>query len=114
MATVTLLHLEETLTIPTLQATTKFSLFQTNPTLLTSPYRLQSPVSLSIFRDFLSTLAGNPIKITDTNFTALHQLCKEFGSSELAAQLSDFLPSMDFKTTEDARGRITVFEEKIN
>jgi hypothetical protein len=118
MASVTLLHLEEKFTIPTLQAMTKCCLFQNNPTFTGSLYRIQSSVSLSIFREFLSALEGNAINITDTNFTELHRLCEEFGFSELAAKLSEFRPSMDSKETEtedsDARGRIAALEEKSN
>jgi hypothetical protein len=116
MASVTLLHPKETFTIPTLQAMTKCSLFQNNPTLLVSPYRILSPVSLSIFREFISALKGNAIKITNTNFTELHRLCDEFGFSELAAKLSEFRPSMDFKEAEDAdaRGRIAALKEQSN
>jgi hypothetical protein len=95
MALVTLLHPEQTVKIPTLQVMTKCSLFQNNPTLLTSPYRIQSSVTLSIFREFLSALEGNAINITDTNFTELDRLCTEFDFIELAAKLSEFRPSMD-------------------
>jgi hypothetical protein len=97
MSSVTLLHPQETFKIPALRATTKFSLFQNNPTLLVSPYRVQSSVSLSVFREFLSALEGNAINITDTNFTELDRLCNSFGFSELAAKLSEFRPSMHFK-----------------
>jgi hypothetical protein len=90
MSSVTLLHPEETFTIPTLQAMMKCSLFQNNPTLLLSPYRVQSPVSLSIFREFLSALKGNAINITDTNFRELDRLCKEFGFDEFSRKLSTF------------------------
>jgi hypothetical protein len=90
MSSVTLLHPEETFTLPALQAMTKCSLFQKDPTLLVSPYRIHSPVSLSIFREFLSALEGNAINITNTNFTELQRLCKEFGFSDLSAQFSDF------------------------
>jgi hypothetical protein len=116
MASVTLLHPEETFTIPTLQMMTKCSLFQNRPILLPSPYRFESPVSLSIFREFLSALEGKAINITDTNVTELHRLCNELGFTELAAQLSEFRPSMDFKEAEDAnaRGRIATLEEKAN
>jgi hypothetical protein len=112
MTLVTLLHPEETFTIPTLQAMTKCSLFQNNPTLTVSPYRIQSSVSLSIFREFLSALEGNSINITDTNFTELQQLCNEFGFTEF----SEFRCSMDFKEAEDSdsRGRIAVLEETAN
>jgi hypothetical protein len=94
----------------------KCSLFQNDSTLLVSPYRVQSPVSLSIFREFLSALDGKAIKITDTNYTELERLCNEFGFSELGAKLSEFRPSIDFKETEDAdaRGRIAVLEEESN
>jgi hypothetical protein len=70
---------------------------QNNPALTTSPYRVQSPVSLSIFREFLSPLEGNAINITDTHFTELDRLWKKFGFSELEAKLSEFRPSMAFK-----------------
>jgi hypothetical protein len=92
MSSVTLLHPEQTFTIPTLQVMTKCSLFQNNPALLVSPYRVQSPVSLSIFREFISALEGNAINITNTNFTELQQLCEEFGFSEFATKLSKFIP----------------------
>jgi hypothetical protein len=116
IASVTLLHPEETFTMPVLQAITKCSLFQNNPILLVSPYRIQSRVSLSIFQDFLSALEENAVNATDTNFIGLKRLCKEFDFSELAAKLSEFRSSMDFKEgeTEDARGRIAALEEKAN
>jgi hypothetical protein len=100
MDSVTLLHPKETFTIPALQVMTKCSLFQNNPTLLVSPYRVQSSVSLSIFREFLSALEGNAINITDNNYTELDRLCDEFGFSDLAAKLSEFRSSMDFKEAE--------------
>jgi hypothetical protein len=116
MSSVTLLHPEETFKIPLLQVINKCTLFQNNPTLLGSPYRVQSPVSLSIFREFLSALEGNAINITDANYTELERLCNEFGFTEVAAQLSEFRPSMDFKEAEGAyaRGRIATLEEKAN
>jgi hypothetical protein len=90
MTSVTLLHPKETFKIPVLQVINKCSLFQNNPSLLGSPYRVQSSISLSIFREFLSALKGNSITITDTNLTELHQLCEEFGFSELSVKLSKF------------------------
>jgi hypothetical protein len=43
-------------------------------------------------------------------------LCEEFGFSEIAAKLSEFRPSIDFKEAEDSDpcGRIAVLEEKVN
>jgi uncharacterized coiled-coil protein SlyX len=116
MASVTLLHPEETFRVPVRQVICKCSLFENNPALTVSPYQVQSLVSLSIFREFISAFEGNAINITDTNFTELHRLCEEFGFSELAAKLSEFRPAMDFKEAEDAdaRGRISALEEKSN
>jgi hypothetical protein len=96
MTSVTLLHPEETFTIPAIQMIATCSLFQNNPTLLVSPYRIRSPVSLSIFREFLSALEGKAVNITATNSTELQQLCKEFGFNEFARKLSKFSePSED-------------------
>jgi uncharacterized small protein (DUF1192 family) len=120
MVSVILIHPEETFTIPALQLMIKCSFFQNTPTLLVSPYRVQSSVSLSIFREFISTLKGNVINITDTNFTELDRLCEEFGFSELATKLSEFRPSMRFKEGEtedadaDAGVRIASLEETAN
>jgi hypothetical protein len=95
---------------------TKCSLFQKNITLLVSPYRVQSSFSLSIFRKIISAFEGNAINITDTNFTEFQRLCEEFDFTELAAKLSEFRPSMDFKETEnpDTRGGIAALEKKAN
>jgi hypothetical protein len=111
MSSVTLLHPEETFTVPTLQAISKCHLFQNNPTLLISPYRVQSPISLSVFREFLSALHGNPITITDTNFPQLLQLSEEFGFSEFSSRLSEFPSSLDFNTS-NTRRRISALEEQ--
>jgi hypothetical protein len=100
MTSITLLHPEQTLTVSALQAMNKCSLFQKNPTFLITPYQVQSPVSLSIFREFLSALEGKAVKITDTNFRELEWLCEEFGFDEFAAKLSKF-----FRSSEDSQGR---------
>jgi hypothetical protein len=89
----------------------KCDLFQKNPSLLVSPYQLQSPVSLSTFRLFISTLSGTPITITDANFPELLQLSEEFGFTEIASKLSEFRPSPPPKQT-DTRRRIATLEEK--
>jgi hypothetical protein len=98
MTSLTLLHPEETFTIPILQVMNKCSFFQNNATFL--GWFLLTGFNLL----FLSALDGNAIKITDTNFTEFDRLCDEFGFSELAAKLSDFRPSIDSKEaeTEDA------------
>jgi hypothetical protein len=100
LASVTLLHPEQIIKILTLKAMTKCSLFQNNPTLSIVPYRVQSPVSFSIVRQLIRALKGNANSVTDTNDTKSQQLCVEFGFSELAAKLSDFLAWMDLKKPE--------------
>jgi hypothetical protein len=111
---VTLVHPEETLKVPVLQAITKCSLFQKNLTLATAPYRIKSSVTLPDFREFVSALEGKEVEITDTNFAGLQRLCEEFGFSDFAAKLSEFRPSTGFQEAADAgaRGRIAALEEK--
>jgi hypothetical protein len=97
------LSLEESFKISALQMMNKCSLFQNNSTFWGFPHRVQSPVSLSlclsvslslsIFRQFICALDGNAIKITDQNFIEL----EEFYLTELAAKLSNFHPSINFK-----------------
>jgi hypothetical protein len=90
MTFVTLVHPEDRVTIPIHQVINKCSLFQKNPTLTVSPYRVQSPVSLSIFREFVTALEGKTVNITTTNLIGLEQLCEEFGFSEFSPKLSTF------------------------
>jgi hypothetical protein len=116
MTSVLLVHPEATLTVPALQAITKCNLFQKNPTLAAAPYRVQSPVTLSIFREFVTELEGNAVNITATNFTELQLLCEEFSFDDFAAKLSEFRSSLGVKESEEpnARGRIAALQEKAN
>jgi hypothetical protein len=70
--------------------------------LTVSSYRVRSPVSLYIFREFISELERNSVQITDTHSTELPRLREEFGFSELAANLSESPSSMRFKEAEDS------------
>jgi hypothetical protein len=92
MTSVTLVHPEDSITIPIHQAIHKCTLFSNNQTLTISPYQVQSPVSLSIFREFITALEGATVNITATNLRGLELLCAEFGFSEFAANLSSFNP----------------------
>jgi hypothetical protein len=96
MSSVTLVHPEATLTVPVIHAIKKCDLFRNNRILAATPYAVQSPVSLSIFQEFVSALEGKAVTITDTNCAAFQQLSDEFGFKELSAQLSKFCqPSKD-------------------
>jgi hypothetical protein len=90
MTLVTLVHPEETFTVSTLQAMAKCRLFAKNPTLTTSSYRVESRVSLSIFRDFVNELEDKSITIDATNLIELDRLCEEFDFNEFSAKLSNF------------------------
>jgi hypothetical protein len=116
MASVTLVHPESRVTVPVRLAINKCSLFENTPALTASPYRVQSPVSLSIFQEFISSLEGKAITITTANFTGLQLLCDEFGFSEIAAKLSEFRSSSDLNKPEDSNTlpRIAFLEETLH
>jgi hypothetical protein len=109
MASVTLVHPEETLTVSLLQAITKCGLFQTNPALAAIPYALHSSVPLALFRQFVSALAGNPIEVTSANFSGLSRLSDEFGLTDLRSKLSESPPLQEAEDAE-ARARIAALE----
>jgi hypothetical protein len=67
----------------------KCGLFQNDPTLTVSPDRIQSSISLSSFREFISALEGNAIKITGTNLRELDRLCEELNFSEITTKFSE-------------------------
>jgi hypothetical protein len=100
MYSITLVHPEDRVTVPVLQTINKCSLFENNPALASAPYRVQSSVPLSIFREFVFALEEKAVEITDQNLTGLQRLCEEFGFDEFAAKLSKFSPP-----SEDSQGR---------
>jgi hypothetical protein len=116
MAVVTLVHPEVQLTVPILEAMNKCTLFQKNVMLAGTPYRVQSAVSLSVFREFVSALEGKSVTITNTNFADLQRLCEEFGFDRFIAKLAKFRPSTGLQSAEDtnARVRIAVLEEEVH
>jgi hypothetical protein len=95
MTSITFIHSEGRVTIPARQAINKCNLFRNNPRRRVSPYRVQSRVSLSIFREFISALEGNSVKITSINFAGLTRLCEEFGFTELSSKLSRFVQQFE-------------------
>jgi hypothetical protein len=103
MTSVTLVHPEDRVTIPIDQAINKCNLFSNNPTLTISPYRVQSPVSLSIFREFVTSLKGKTVNVTTTNLIGLEQLCEEFGFSEFSSKLSNFSKFFGFSEASQRR-----------
>jgi hypothetical protein len=75
-------------------------------------------VSLADFREFVSALEGNAIKITNDNFKGLSALCDEFRFGDLSVALSQFRDSDDSKEAEtrkdaEARRRLSALEERV-
>jgi hypothetical protein len=115
---VTLIHQSERFSISARLLIVKCDLFLDDPTLIAFPYNVKSQVSFAVFREFVSALEGTTITIRNSNFSALSQLCDEFGFRELAEELGQFRDSEKFKkqmTTEDseARMRLSILEERI-
>jgi hypothetical protein len=83
------------------QVINKYRLFENNPMFVGAPYSVQTSVSLTNFRDFLTVLEGNSVTMTNSNFPGL-------------LKLSDFRRVQGFGETEDseARARIAVLEER--
>jgi chromosome segregation ATPase len=79
-----------------------------------SRYRVQSRISLGLFRSFLEAVTGSDVQITSENFSGLSHLCEEFGFRSLSTKLSAFRDSPAFKDAADAeaRGRISALEER--
>jgi hypothetical protein len=91
--------------VPVDQVVMKCNLFRQNRALTASPYIVQSSVPLAIFRQFVSVLDRNEIKITTKNVSGLYRLCDEFGFGELRAQLWEFCSLQRQKETEEAEAR---------
>jgi hypothetical protein len=64
------------------------NLFFASPNLLDTPYAVQSRVSVSIFRLFLSALQGRYISLTPENIDPLRALSSEFGFSMLSDRIA--------------------------
>jgi hypothetical protein len=92
MSFVSLVHPAEQKTVQAVQLTTKCDLFRNNPELLTRPFSVKSsnPVSVSVFREFVSALEDCEIEITTANVAGLSELSAEFGFASLSKRLSAF------------------------
>jgi hypothetical protein len=116
--TVSLIHPQQTLQVSAKLLVQKCDLFGDDPTLTTFPYEVRSQVSLTDFRAFISALEGKTVTINNGNIRGLARLCEELHFRELAAQVSQFRESEEFKeegTLKDfeARKRLAALEERI-
>jgi hypothetical protein len=91
MAKVTLIHPQRRVEVSGRALVQKSDLFGDDLTFLNSPYTLKSRVSLAPFRDFVATLEGKPVTITNENLSGLSRLCDEFRFRGLAIRLCDEL-----------------------
>jgi hypothetical protein len=98
--TVTLVHPNETVQVPGKLLVSKCDLFAEDPGLAAVPYHVQSRVSVSDFREFVSALQGTTVKVTNNNFKGLSLLCDEFHFTDFTTTVTQFKSSSDFK--EDA------------
>jgi hypothetical protein len=71
--------------------------FLDDPTLLSSPYMVQSNVSLDAFRHFMEILDGTELQFCPETFDDLMLLAREFGHNSLITYL---VPQRDFPRRE--------------
>jgi hypothetical protein len=118
MSQVVLVHSLQTFKVSARLIVLKCDLFTDNPSPTASPYAVRSQVSLADFGEFVSALVGSAVKITNDNIKGLSPLCDEFRFVDLAAALSQFRDTADFKEAEtvknlEARQRLSALEERV-
>jgi hypothetical protein len=69
----------------------KCSIFRDGQTPVTQPYRVSSPVSVYVFRVFVSAIDDVRPNLTNRNVIEIETLCDEFGYEELSATVAEFL-----------------------
>jgi hypothetical protein len=107
---VTLVHPNTTLQVPAPLLVSKCDLFADDAGLAAFPYPLKSQVAVSDFREFVAALEDTTLKVTNSNFRGLSQLCEEFRFRDLAGWLSQFCASEDFKNDTEAQIAIPMTE----
>jgi hypothetical protein len=114
MALVELVHPQGRQKVSIVPLVAKCDRFKNNPALITTPYRVQSGVSLKDFQDFVTALEDKPINIKDRNFLGLSQLSEEFGFQALLAKFSSYRRSAGLSDaqTAECRSRISALEER--
>jgi hypothetical protein len=88
-------------------------LFEKNPTLFISPYQVRSSTSPAIFRQFLDSLEGLPVQLTDSTISLMCDLCEEFEFGPLSLQLCRYLRSHSISTFPDILSRIQTIENRL-
>jgi hypothetical protein len=96
---VPLVHPNATLQVPARLLVTKCDLFLNEPGLAALAYDVKSPVSVSDFREFVSTLSGTTVKVTNDNFRGFVAALRRVSFPRFGWRLSQFREFGDY--TED-------------
>jgi hypothetical protein len=83
-------------TLPRRLLFTQCELFETEPGLLSKPYKVKSASSPEAFQLFLDLLQGTEIEVTEPTCQALSSLSQEFGFAELSEKVAAFRASTAF------------------
>jgi rubrerythrin len=108
--TSTLLLNETPFTLPRKLLFTQCELFETDPSLLSTPYRVKSSSSLEAFQQFLDFIQGKDVEVTQATCDALSSLSHEFGSVALSTKVAEFRASLAFSQDDS---RISFLEEQV-
>jgi uncharacterized coiled-coil protein SlyX len=91
---------------------TQCELFETDPGLLSTPYRVKSASSPEAFQQFLDFLQGKDVEVTPPTYEALSSLSQEFGFAALSQKVAEFRASPAF-SQDDSHSRISFLEEQV-
>jgi hypothetical protein len=89
-------------------------MFETEPGLLSKPYRVKSSSSPEAFQLFLDSLQGKDVEVTQPTYQALSSLSQEFGFGGLSQKLAEFRTSPAFSANDNNnKKRISFLEEQF-
>jgi hypothetical protein len=64
-----------------------------NSLLIAEEYKVQTPVPLSVLKEFVSIIEGGPITVSKENYEAFRLLSKEFGFKRLSIACEEYMGS---------------------
>jgi hypothetical protein len=101
--------------VPLVALITKCHLFQSNRFLLAQPsYQVQSRVSASSLRVFVSAIGGTRIDISSEAIGDLSLLCHEFGFREFSTQIAAWQSSHGSADVNELRRAVASLERRID
>jgi hypothetical protein len=96
-----IIHREGTFNIPSGQLILNCELLVNDFDLLSSPYRVQSPVSFDSLRLFLDAIKGDDIPLELESLSDLDLLCDEFGFQQLKERITTRRQSLRSTISDD-------------